>query len=131
MAPTARMDLNDTTAWNYIVSNVSALRCRQISSPHPPRRNDQQTTPHTGLCSHNSKSKQGPESIFTGYAWSLDTFVDYAWLSLGNLKTVLIVLLVAETLCVQMTCMLMLTLLVKVRATAFGVVGLCSWRRLN
>lgn len=44
---------------------------------------------------------QGPGAIFSGYAWSLDTFVDYAWGSLGQLKNVLIVLLVVETICVQ------------------------------
>lgn len=46
---------------------------------------------------------------------SLDTFVDYAWSSLGQLKTVLIVLLIVETICVQVTCMALLTLLVRVR----------------
>lgn len=44
---------------------------------------------------------QGRKAMFNGYSWSLDTFVDYAWASLGKLKVVLIVLLVVETLCVQ------------------------------
>jgi hypothetical protein len=44
---------------------------------------------------------QGPSAIFKAYSWSLDTFVDYAWRRLTDLNTVLIVLLVVETLCVQ------------------------------
>ena len=44
---------------------------------------------------------QGPSSIFQGYAWSLDTLVDYAWSSLGRLKVVLMILLVVETVCIQ------------------------------
>lgn len=35
------------------------------------------------------------------YSWSLDTFVDYAWASLAQLKIILVILLVVETLCVQ------------------------------
>jgi hypothetical protein len=40
--------------------------------------------------------QNGPSMIFHGYAWSLDTLVDFAWEQLGSLKTVLVVLLVAE-----------------------------------
>ncbi|GBF92718.1 hypothetical protein Rsub_05087, partial [Raphidocelis subcapitata] len=61
----------------------------------------------------NYMFENGPDSIFKGYAWSLDTFVDYSWSRLGQLNTVLIVLLVVETLCVQITCMALLTLLVR------------------
>ncbi|KIY98973.1 hypothetical protein MNEG_8988 [Monoraphidium neglectum] len=61
----------------------------------------------------NYVEDNGPASIFQGYTWSLDTFVDYAWDSLGKLKVVLVVLLVVETLCVQMTCMGLLTLLIR------------------
>lgn len=43
--------------------------------------------------------------------------VDYAWSSLGQLKNVLIVLLVVETLFVQLVCMIMLTVQVKVRSS--------------
>ncbi|KAI8474715.1 MAG: hypothetical protein J3K34DRAFT_518018 [Monoraphidium minutum] len=61
----------------------------------------------------NYVTLNGRNSIFTGYAWSLDTFVDYAWGSLGQLKIVLVVLLVVEAICVQMTCMACLTMLIK------------------
>ncbi|KAI8467685.1 MAG: hypothetical protein J3K34DRAFT_523567 [Monoraphidium minutum] len=36
----------------------------------------------------------GPGAIFEGYAWSLDTQVDFSWVQLGTLSTVLIVLLI-------------------------------------
>jgi hypothetical protein len=35
-------------------------------------------------------------SLLSGYAWSLDTFVDYCWLDLTNLSIIIIVLLVVE-----------------------------------
>lgn len=38
-------------------------------------------------------------SLLSGYAWSLDTFVDYAWLDLTTLSIVIIVLLVVEVRC--------------------------------
>jgi hypothetical protein len=38
----------------------------------------------------------GPGSLFTGYMWSLDVFVDYAWAQLGTLNNVLVVLLIVE-----------------------------------
>jgi hypothetical protein len=44
---------------------------------------------------------QGPSAIFKGYSWALDTFVDYSWQRLTELNTVLIVLLVVETVCIQ------------------------------
>ena len=71
----------------------------------------------------NYITHNGPTSIFSGYAWSLDTFVDYAWSSLGQLKTVLIILLIVETICVQVTCMMLLTWLVRVRAPAVRSAG--------
>lgn len=37
-----------------------------------------------------------PESLFSGYAWSLDTFVDFTWQDLTNLSVIIIVLLVVE-----------------------------------
>lgn len=36
------------------------------------------------------------ESVFKGYAWSLDTFVDYTWQDLTKLSVIIIVLLVVE-----------------------------------
>jgi hypothetical protein len=38
----------------------------------------------------------GPASVFTGYAWSLDTFVDYTWQDLTRLSVIIVVLLVIE-----------------------------------
>jgi hypothetical protein len=38
----------------------------------------------------------GPASIFSGYSWSMDIFVDYAWNQLGELNSVLVALLVIE-----------------------------------
>jgi hypothetical protein len=38
----------------------------------------------------------GPNSLFNGYMWSLDVFVDYAWAQLGTLNNVLVVLLIVE-----------------------------------
>eukprot|EP00878_Enallax_costatus_P025839 GHUV01027676.1.p1 GENE.GHUV01027676.1~~GHUV01027676.1.p1 ORF type:complete len:1421 (+),score=378.88 GHUV01027676.1:621-4883(+) len=49
--------------------------------------------------------QNGPKSIFDGYAWSLDTYVDYAWKDLLSLAVLLIILLVVEALVVQMSCM--------------------------
>lgn len=37
-----------------------------------------------------------PQSLFEGYSWSLDTFVDYCYSQLGELSIVLIILLVVE-----------------------------------
>lgn len=37
-----------------------------------------------------------PEALFNGYAWSLDTFVDFTWQDLTKLSVVIIVLLVVE-----------------------------------
>lgn len=39
------------------------------------------------------------------YAWSLDTYVDYAWRDLLSLAVLLVVLLVLEALVVQMSCL--------------------------
>lgn len=36
------------------------------------------------------------DGLFTGYAWSLDTFVDYCYFQLGALSTVMTILLVLE-----------------------------------
>eukprot|EP00775_Hariotina_reticulata_P001355 gene1355-1696_t len=47
----------------------------------------------------------GPASIFTGYSWSMDVFVDYAWNQLGTLNSVLVALLVIEALLVSVTAM--------------------------
>lgn len=41
----------------------------------------------------------GPTSISSGYAWSLDTFVDYTWQDLTKLSVIIIVLLVVEVSC--------------------------------
>lgn len=38
----------------------------------------------------------GPDSLFSGYAWSLDVMVDYAWVQLDALNKVLVVLLIVE-----------------------------------
>lgn len=35
-------------------------------------------------------------SLLSGYAWSLDTFVDYCWGDLTNLSIIIVVLLVVE-----------------------------------
>lgn len=59
--------------------------------------------------------------------------MDYSWSRLGQLNTVLIVLLVVETLCVQITCMALLTLLVKVcmpAAAGGGCAGVLVWAPL-
>eukprot|EP00775_Hariotina_reticulata_P003515 gene3515-3785_t len=47
----------------------------------------------------------GPASIFSGYSWSMDVFVDYAWNQLGTLNSVLVALLVIEALLVSVTAM--------------------------
>jgi hypothetical protein len=36
------------------------------------------------------------EAMFHGYAWSLDTFVDYAWQDLTRLSVTIIALLIVE-----------------------------------
>jgi hypothetical protein len=38
----------------------------------------------------------GPASIFSGYSWSMDIFVDYAWDQLATLSNLLVALLVVE-----------------------------------
>lgn len=38
----------------------------------------------------------GPESIFHGYSWSLDVYMNYAWLQLESLNSILIILIVLE-----------------------------------
>eukprot|EP00882_Tetradesmus_deserticola_P025626 GHRQ01028163.1.p1 GENE.GHRQ01028163.1~~GHRQ01028163.1.p1 ORF type:complete len:534 (+),score=138.84 GHRQ01028163.1:97-1698(+) len=38
----------------------------------------------------------GPHALYTGYAWTLDTFVDYTWRDLTTLSMTIIVLLVVE-----------------------------------
>lgn len=38
----------------------------------------------------------GPSSLFKGYSWSLDTFVDFTWNDLTRLSITLIILLVVE-----------------------------------
>ena len=48
-------------------------------------------------------SNNGHDAIFEGYAWSLDTFVDFVWQQLGALSTIMIVLLVIE---VRLGCVL-------------------------
>eukprot|EP00879_Flechtneria_rotunda_P009748 GHRR01010197.1.p2 GENE.GHRR01010197.1~~GHRR01010197.1.p2 ORF type:complete len:816 (+),score=239.63 GHRR01010197.1:4977-7424(+) len=58
-----------------------------------------------GTTSWQYQFQNGPASVFTGYSWSLDTFVDFAWLDLSRLSTVLIVLLVVEAVVVQLSCM--------------------------
>jgi hypothetical protein len=35
-------------------------------------------------------------SLFSGYAWSLDTFTDYTWQDLTKLSMVIIILLIVE-----------------------------------
>eukprot|EP00883_Tetradesmus_obliquus_P002715 jgi/Sobl393_1/12921/SZX78204.1 len=47
----------------------------------------------------------GPGSLFSGYMWSLDVFVDYAWAQLGTLNNVLVVLLIVEAVLVQLVAM--------------------------
>uniref|UniRef100_A0A383VUJ6 PAS domain-containing protein n=1 Tax=Tetradesmus obliquus TaxID=3088 RepID=A0A383VUJ6_TETOB len=47
----------------------------------------------------------GPGALYTGYAWTLDTFVDYTWRDLTSLSKIIIVLLVVEALVVQLGCM--------------------------
>eukprot|EP00882_Tetradesmus_deserticola_P023312 GHRQ01025365.1.p1 GENE.GHRQ01025365.1~~GHRQ01025365.1.p1 ORF type:complete len:265 (+),score=90.28 GHRQ01025365.1:613-1407(+) len=47
----------------------------------------------------------GPQALYTGYAWTLDTFVDYTWHDLTTLSMNIIVLLVVEALVVQLGCM--------------------------
>lgn len=38
----------------------------------------------------------GDHSLFDGYKWSLDVFVDYTWSQLGTLTATMIILLVME-----------------------------------
>ncbi|KAF8055488.1 tmcC [Scenedesmus sp. PABB004] len=47
--------------------------------------------------------QNGPASLFEGYMWSLDVFVDYAWSQLGTLNNVLVVLLIVECFLVQLS----------------------------
>jgi hypothetical protein len=37
-----------------------------------------------------------PESLFSGYAWSLDVFVDYTLRDLASLSSIIIVMMVVE-----------------------------------
>ncbi|WIA20263.1 hypothetical protein OEZ85_006098 [Tetradesmus obliquus] len=46
-----------------------------------------------------------PGSLFAGYAWSLDTFVDYTLADLASLSSIIIVMMVVEALVVQLGCM--------------------------
>lgn len=48
----------------------------------------------------------GPNSLYMGYVWSLDVFVDYACKQLGTLGNVLLVLLILEVVVVQFIGML-------------------------
>jgi len=50
-------------------------------------------------------SRNGAESTFHGYTWSLDLFVDYCWKELASLSIVLIALLVVEAIVIQPMCM--------------------------
>lgn len=38
----------------------------------------------------------GPESLFRGYCWSLDVYMDYAWARLGTLSSVVLILMIIE-----------------------------------
>eukprot|EP00775_Hariotina_reticulata_P007054 gene7054-7268_t len=49
--------------------------------------------------------RNGPGSMFKGYSWSLDTQVDFVWRDLERLSIILIVLLLVETVVVQLSCM--------------------------
>lgn len=40
--------------------------------------------------------QNGPASLFNGYAWSLDIFVDYTWKDLTKLSATIIIVLVIE-----------------------------------
>jgi hypothetical protein len=44
------------------------------------------------------------DALFRGYAWSLDTFVDYAWQDLTRLSVTIIVLLIVEVSIKTCTC---------------------------
>lgn len=45
----------------------------------------------------------GPNSIFYGYSWTLDTIVDHAWAQLTSLWAQLLVMLVLEA-CILQVC---------------------------
>lgn len=47
--------------------------------------------------------QNGPESLFKGYVWTLDVYVDFAWAQFGSLSIALIILLSLE-LGVQILC---------------------------
>ncbi|WIA14495.1 hypothetical protein OEZ85_003017 [Tetradesmus obliquus] len=49
--------------------------------------------------------RNGPGALFSGYAWTLDTFVDYTWRDLTGLSLTIVLLLVVEALVVQLGCM--------------------------
>jgi len=105
----------DELIWSRCLwgSNVSSRLCQppHFPTPTPHRyiaagRDVHQLVPILGAAIENTTSFQymalnGPKSLFTGYRWSLDTQVDFSWLQLGSLSTVLIVLLIVEALCVQ------------------------------
>lgn len=40
--------------------------------------------------------QNGPVSLFLGYVWTLDVFVDFAWAQFGSLKITLVILLALE-----------------------------------
>eukprot|EP00878_Enallax_costatus_P032405 GHUV01035610.1.p1 GENE.GHUV01035610.1~~GHUV01035610.1.p1 ORF type:complete len:363 (+),score=121.72 GHUV01035610.1:211-1299(+) len=46
----------------------------------------------------------GQGSLFFGYAWSLDTFVDYSWHNMLSLGRVIIILAVVEVVLIQLSC---------------------------
>ena len=50
----------------------------------------------SGMPAWHYIADNGHNGIFEGYAWSLDTFVDFVWQQLGALSTIMIVLLVIE-----------------------------------
>lgn len=54
----------------------------------------------------------GPDSLFKGYSWTLDVYVDYAWQQFGSLNIVLMILLALEAV-VQLAGMLYEFILLK------------------
>eukprot|EP00877_Chromochloris_zofingiensis_P002757 jgi/Chrzof1/12482/Cz06g35270.t1 len=74
--------------------------------------NTKEVTASTALCilmngtsAWQYVTLNGPGALFDGYAWSLDTFVDYCYSQLGALTSAMIVLLVIEAVLCQLFCM--------------------------
>eukprot|EP00878_Enallax_costatus_P046842 GHUV01057143.1.p1 GENE.GHUV01057143.1~~GHUV01057143.1.p1 ORF type:complete len:116 (-),score=16.10 GHUV01057143.1:53-400(-) len=40
--------------------------------------------------------QNGPWSVFMGYVWTLDVYVDFAWAQFGTLSIILIILMAVE-----------------------------------